>query len=87
MKLMEMDVERAAEILSLRIVKHSGVTHFLNNEALEVTVADADKSIAESQADLEAAAQSSLAGGTQYWHWKNISAWTVLKPHLSAEKV
>lgn len=84
MKLMQMDLSTAIGILGLRVVKYAGATHFLKwPSAAEVTVADADQSIAESQEALALAEQSDLAGGHQYWHWKNISAWTVIKPHLT----
>lgn len=87
MKLMAMDLSQAASILGLQIVKYDGVIHFLRwPSAVEVTVTDADQSIVESQEALALAEQSPLVGGTQYWHIKNISAWTVVKPHLNVEK-
>lgn len=85
MKLLQMDVAQAVGILGLRIVKYSGITHFLNTSATEVTVADADTAIAESLEALAFAEQSPLVGGTQYWHLKNISAWTVIKSQLNNE--
>jgi hypothetical protein len=87
MKLMQMDLSPAIGFLGLRVVKFDGVTRFLNSAAVEVTAADADQAIAESQEQLALAEQSPLVGGTQYWHWKTISAWTVVKPHLKVEEV
>lgn len=86
MKLMKMDVSQAAGILGLRIMKYAGVTHFVYETFVEATVADADKAIAESQEALALAEQSPLVGGTQYWHLKNISAWTVIKSQLKTEE-
>lgn len=86
MKLLQMDLSQAISFLGLRIVKNSGVTSFLRSTGAEATVADADQAIAESQEELALAEQSPLVGGTQYWHVRVISAWTVVKPHLTKEK-
>lgn len=86
MKLIQMDISQAIGFLGLRISKSKGVTHVLNGNSVEVTTADADQSIRESQEWLALAEQSPLAGGAQYAHIKNISAWTVIKPLLKVEE-
>jgi hypothetical protein len=86
MKLMKLDVSQALSILDLQIVKNAGVVRVLTRAGIEVTVADADQSIRESQEWLALAEQSPLAGGAQYAHIKNISAWTVVKPYLKTEE-
>jgi hypothetical protein len=86
MKLMKLDVSQALSILDLQIVKNAGIVRVLTRTGVEVTVADADQSIRESQEWLALAEQSPLAGGAQYAHIKNISAWTVVKPYLKVEE-
>lgn len=87
MKLMQMDLSQAISFLGLRVVRNAGVTNFIHSSGVEATVADADQAITESQEELALAEQSPLVGGTQYWHIRTISAWTVVKPHLTKEKV
>lgn len=83
MKLLQMDLSQAISFLGLRVSRYEGVNHFLRwPSAIEVTVADAEEAITESQEALALAEQSPLVGGTQYWHIRTISAWTVVKPHL-----
>lgn len=83
MELMSMTTAKAAQILGLEIVKTGEDVKFRNSSGEFVELSDANDSIAESQHEIDEAAKSCLAGGAEYWHWKNISAWTVLKPFLT----
>lgn len=87
MKLIQMDVSQALGFLGLTIKKSNGVTHILKSSDVEATLEDAEQEIRESENWLALAAESPLAGGAQYAHIKNISAWTVLKPYLKSKEV
>jgi hypothetical protein len=86
MKLIQMDVSQAISFLGLNVVKSNGNARFLNSDWVEVTTADADQSIRESQENLALAEQSPLAGGAQYAHIRNISAWTTIRSLLKVEE-
>lgn len=86
MKLIQMDVSQAISFLGLTITRSNGITRLLKSDSVEATTADADKSIRESEEWLALAEQSPLAGGAQYAHIKNISAWTTVRRLLKVKE-
>lgn len=75
-------VAEAAELLELDVLYTVNGAEFIDSDGEEVTLETANRTINDSQLALEAAANSDMIGGTQYWHKRNIETWSVIRDLL-----